>query len=200
MQTFSASSKLLAFITPFVNLRKWLIVAQYDVAGPVYYKGYYHLFYQYNPNAAIPGTIEWGHVVSKDLIRWRFLESALKRDKWYDVNGVWSGSITFLDNGDPVILYTGNSVNNTQSQARADPEDPSDPLLRKWVKVSASPSPLQQGLFNKVRVLFGYISSWEPYIGLVFGSVKITETNTIKTHAQNRLDYVFELYLVLHTR
>jgi hypothetical protein len=106
------------------------------VAGPVYYKGYYHLFYQYNPNAAIPGTIEWGHVVSKDLIRWRFLESALKRDKWYDVNGVWSGSITFLDNGDPVILYTGNSVNNTQSQNRADPADPSDPLLRKWVKVS----------------------------------------------------------------
>lgn len=126
----------------------------FDVAGPVYYKGYYHLFYQYNPNAAIPGTIEWGHVVSKDLIRWRFLESALKRDKWYDVNGVWSGSITFLENGDPVILYTGNSVNNTQSQARADPQDPSDPLLRKWVKVSASLPPLpplQQCLFNQVQ-------------------------------------------------
>lgn len=106
--------------------------------GPTYYKGYYHLFYQYNPNAAIPATIEWGHVVSKDLIHWEFLESAIKRDHWYDLNGCWSGSVSFLDNGTPVILYTGNSDVNAQSQNKAVPADPSDPLLRKWVKVGLS--------------------------------------------------------------
>nr|PNR46206.1 hypothetical protein PHYPA_013325 [Physcomitrium patens] len=114
--------------------------------GPVYYKGYYHLFYQYNPFAAIPGNIEWHHVVSKDLIRWKFLGATLKRDQWYDANGCFSGSITILDDGTPVILYTGNSFENKQVQARADPEDPSDPLLRKWVKAPYNPiAPIPPG-------------------------------------------------------
>ncbi|KAG0626275.1 hypothetical protein M758_2G115900 [Ceratodon purpureus] len=110
-----------------------------DPNGPVYYKGYYHLFYQYNPFAAIPGTIEWHHAVSKDMIHWQYLGATLRRDQWYDANGVWSGSITFLDDGVPVILYTGNSVDNKQYQARADPADPSDPLLRNWIKASYNP-------------------------------------------------------------
>nr|XP_024386996.1 beta-fructofuranosidase, insoluble isoenzyme CWINV3-like [Physcomitrium patens] len=117
-----------------------------DPNGPVYYKGYYHLFYQYNPFAAIPGNIEWHHVVSKDLIRWKFLGATLKRDQWYDANGCFSGSITILDDGTPVILYTGNSFENKQVQARADPEDPSDPLLRKWVKAPYNPiAPIPPG-------------------------------------------------------
>lgn len=46
-------------------------------AGPVYYKGYYHLFYQNNPFAAVPGTIEWDHAVSKDMIHWQYLGATL---------------------------------------------------------------------------------------------------------------------------
>lgn len=53
-----------------------------DPNGPLFYKGWYHLFYQYNPDAAVWGNITWGHAVSKDLIHWRYLHTALKGDHW----------------------------------------------------------------------------------------------------------------------
>ncbi|KAJ7516183.1 hypothetical protein O6H91_22G046000 [Diphasiastrum complanatum] len=105
----------------------------------MFYKGYYHFFYQYNPDAAVWGNITWGHSVSTDLIHWHHLELALVPDQWYDVEGVWSGSATILPDGKPVILYTGSSNESLQSQNKAVPEDLSDPLLRKWVKVSQNP-------------------------------------------------------------
>ncbi|KAJ7516165.1 hypothetical protein O6H91_22G045400 [Diphasiastrum complanatum] len=110
-----------------------------DPNGPMFYKGYYHFFYQYNPDAAVWGNITWGHSVSTDLIHWHHLELALVPDQWYDVEGVWSGSATILPDGKPVILYTGSSNESLQSQNKAVPEDLSDPLLRKWVKVSQNP-------------------------------------------------------------
>jgi beta-fructofuranosidase len=73
----------------------------------MYYKGFYHLFYQYNPWGAVWGNLTWGHAVSEDLIHWLDLEPALKGDQSYDVGGVWSGSVTFRPDGTPIILYTG---------------------------------------------------------------------------------------------
>lgn len=110
-----------------------------DPNGPMYYKGYYHFFYQYNPNAPVWGDIVWGHAVSTDLIHWLYLDIALVPDQWYDIQGVWSGSITMREDGVPIILYTGSSHASEQTQNIAYPEDPSDPLLRKWVKDPENP-------------------------------------------------------------
>ncbi|GMI71070.1 hypothetical protein HRI_000776300 [Hibiscus trionum] len=38
------------------------------INGPMYYKGFYHLFYQYNPKGSVWGNIIWAHSVSKDLV------------------------------------------------------------------------------------------------------------------------------------
>ncbi|VAI52835.1 unnamed protein product [Triticum turgidum subsp. durum] len=77
-----------------------------DPNGPVYYKGWYHLFYQYNPDGAIWGNkIAWGHAASRDLLRWRHLPVAMSPDQWYDINGVWSGSATVLPDGRIVMTY-----------------------------------------------------------------------------------------------
>lgn len=108
-------------------------------AGPLIYKGWYHLFYQYNPDSAIWGNITWGHAISKDLVHWYYLELAMVPDHWYDINGVWTGSATFLQDGRLVMLYTGSTNDSVQVQNLAFPEDPEDPLLQNWIKSEANP-------------------------------------------------------------
>ena len=62
-----------------------------DANGPIFWNGQYHLFFQ-----AVPyrlqgdgALMEWGHAVSKDLVHWSQLSSALVPDK---IGAVWSGT------------------------------------------------------------------------------------------------------------
>ncbi|GJN18764.1 hypothetical protein PR202_gb05961 [Eleusine coracana subsp. coracana] len=111
-----------------------------DPNGPVYYKGWYHLFYQYNPDGAIWGNkIAWGHAVSRDLVHWRHLPLAMVPDQWYDINGVWTGSATVLPDGRLAMLYTGSTNESVQVQCLAVPSDPNDPLLTNWTKFEGNP-------------------------------------------------------------
>ncbi|TKW04297.1 hypothetical protein SEVIR_7G099200v4 [Setaria viridis] len=112
-----------------------------DPNAPLYYKGWYHLFYQYNPKGAVWGNIVWAHSVSRDLINWMALKPAIEPSIASDKYGCWSGSATMLPDGTPTIMYTG--VNrpdvNYQVQNVAYPRNKSDPLLREWDKPSHNP-------------------------------------------------------------
>ncbi|WCJ34283.1 Beta-fructofuranosidase insoluble isoenzyme 1 [Euphorbia peplus] len=105
-----------------------------DPNGPMFFNGYYHLFYQYNPKGAVWGNIVWAHSVSKDLINWEALEPAIFPSESFDANGTWSGSATILPGNKPVILYTGINSKQDQLQNYAVPKNVSDPYLREWVK------------------------------------------------------------------
>ncbi|PIN13228.1 Beta-fructofuranosidase (invertase) [Handroanthus impetiginosus] len=108
--------------------------------GPMYYKGVYHLFYQYNPDAAVWGNISWGHSVSYNLIDWFHLQDAMNPNEPYDINGCWSGSTTILPGPNiPVILYTGNNFADEEVQNLATPKNLSDPMLQEWVKSKHNP-------------------------------------------------------------
>ena len=78
-----------------------------DPNGPIFYKGRYHMFHQYNPKAAVWGNMNWAHATSPDLIHWEHEPIAMSPTPGgYDRDGVFSGSAV-LDNGKPTVIYTG---------------------------------------------------------------------------------------------
>lgn len=87
-----------------------------DPNGPIYWRGEYHMFYQYNPNGAYWGDMHWGHAISPDMVHWRHLPVALAPTPGGpDAAGCFSG--TALADGDHVgMLYTG-VVNAPESEA-----------------------------------------------------------------------------------
>ncbi|AUA18623.1 glycoside hydrolase family 32 protein [Streptococcus suis] len=85
-----------------------------DPNGFVYFRGEYHLFYQFNPYESVWGPMHWGHAKSKDLVNWEHLPVALAPDKDYDKDGCFSGSAIVKD--DTLwLMYTGNIVNEDGS-------------------------------------------------------------------------------------
>ena len=115
-----------------------------DPNGPIYWKGAYHMFFQYNPNAAVWGDMHWAHAVSKDMIHWRHLPAALAPTAgWDDADGCFTGSAVG-DRGVATIIYTGV---RTTAPDRATLRDgthffrevqclatSADPQLRTWTK------------------------------------------------------------------
>ena len=78
-----------------------------DPNGFCYYKGYYHIFYQYHPYSADWGPMHWGHARSKDLIHWESLPIAIAPDTKADEDGCFSGSAIVKDDV-LYLIYTGH--------------------------------------------------------------------------------------------
>lgn len=77
-----------------------------DPNGFCFFKGKYHLFFQYHEKNH-PGCMSWGHAVSDDLIHFEELEPVIKHDSYYDKNGSWSGS-SFVKDDVLYLMYTGH--------------------------------------------------------------------------------------------
>jgi beta-fructofuranosidase len=78
-----------------------------DPNGPILFRGRYHMFHQYNPQAAVWGDMNWAHATSLDMIHWQHEPIALSPTPGGpDRDGVFSGSAV-LDNGKPTMIYTG---------------------------------------------------------------------------------------------
>lgn len=78
-----------------------------DPNGLCYFKGLYHVFYQYSPLNAEGGLKFWGHYTSPDMVNWTEHEIALYPDIAADVDGVYSGS-AIIHNDEMYLFYTGN--------------------------------------------------------------------------------------------
>ncbi len=64
-----------------------------DPNGPIYFNGRYHMFFQYDPLAAVWGDMSWNHAVSADMLHWTHMPLALTPTAGSaDSFGVFSGS------------------------------------------------------------------------------------------------------------
>ena len=127
-----------------------------DPNGPIFFRGQYHMFHQYNPDGAIWGNMHWAHAVSPDMVHWTHEPIAVApTPNGFDRDGVFSGSAV-LDGDVPTVIYTG--VLPPTSDAEATLRDgkhvwrevqclavSKDPDLRTWEKlpepVIAAPPP-----------------------------------------------------------
>ncbi|WP_250278665.1 glycoside hydrolase family 32 protein [[Clostridium] colinum] len=78
-----------------------------DPNGLCYFKGDYHIFFQYSPFNPNGELKFWGHYKSKDLINWEYLGVPLLPDQPFDCHGVYSGS-ALIENDTMYLYYTGN--------------------------------------------------------------------------------------------
>lgn len=104
--------------------------------APVWYEGNYHIFYQANPHAPSWNHIQWGHMISRDMIHWRDLPLALEtQENGPDPDGCWSGSALIDRDGSPRIYYTAGNNRKFPNQAvtMAVPV-PGDRQLKCWHK------------------------------------------------------------------
>ncbi|MGA8185492.1 MAG: glycoside hydrolase family 32 protein [Terriglobia bacterium] len=125
----------------FTPLKNWMN----DPNGLVYYKGEYHLFFQYNPFGNKWGHMSWGHAVSRDMVHWKQLPVAIPEG-----NGVMifsgsavvdrhnsSGFCNSTSAGDSSCLvaiyagYTGKEQNQNVAY--------SNDRGRTWTKYSGNP-------------------------------------------------------------
>ncbi len=102
-----------------------------DPNGPIFYKGWYHMFYQHNPYGDHWEHMHWGHARSKDLVHWEDLPVAVWPSLAEGERHVFSGSVFPVEGGRPVAFYTSIGDGREPEQWIATPED--DNLLH-WRK------------------------------------------------------------------
>ncbi|KQM78058.1 2,6-beta-D-fructofuranosidase [Pedobacter sp. Leaf216] len=121
----------------FTSKRGWIN----DPNGLIFYEGEYHLFYQHNPYEREWENMSWGHAVSKDMIHWEELPTALSPD---GTGTMFSGS-TVIDYNNTAGFNKGNTpamvatytafTNEKQVQCMAYSLDKG----RTWTKYSKNP-------------------------------------------------------------
>ena len=86
-----------------------------DPCGPIFWKGRYHMFLQYN-DEPVSGVKLWAHATSSDMVHWHRETIALApTPAGPDAQGCWTGTAAVVD-GKPTFLYTG-VVNSTPDHA-----------------------------------------------------------------------------------
>ncbi len=133
-----------------------------DPNGLVYYKGEYHLFYQFNPRGTEWGHMSWGHAVSTDMLHWKNLPVAIPEAEGQHM--IYSGSAVVdwhnaselcqsSDAADPsclIAIYTAAGT-NVQRQFLAFSNDRG----RTWTNYSGNPiADLKQPDFRDPKVFW----------------------------------------------
>lgn len=128
-----------------------------DINGAIFWKGRYHVFYQFNPSGAFHwddnffyqdrpddahDPIHWGHASSMDLVHWVHHPVALTpTPDGPDRDGCWSGGAFASKEGSAAFIYHGEPGGTCIATSE-------DDMLIRWAKHSANPVVLMDKLFG----------------------------------------------------
>ncbi|MDT2808600.1 glycoside hydrolase family 32 protein [Vagococcus lutrae] len=87
-----------------------------DPNGLVYFKGQYHVYYQYNFRDTTHHFKAWGHRTSSDLVTWSEEDIPLVPSEWYDKDGCYSGG-AFVKDDCLYLFYTGTVMEEDGSKS-----------------------------------------------------------------------------------
>lgn len=169
-----------------------------DPNGLVYFRGEYHLFYQYHPAELAWGRpLHWGHAVSEDLLHWQHLPVALEADERGDI---FSGSaVVDVGNtsglgkqGDPMVLLYTYDGQDGEGQALAWSEDG-----RTFTKYPGNPIlPFERGDFRDPKV-FRFGEGWRMVVSMgtgvrFYASENLLDWRPVGTFSEMPLSGVWE--------
>jgi beta-fructofuranosidase len=110
-----------------------------DPNGPIFFGGWYHIFYQFNPYGSTWGNMHWGHARSRDLVNWQQLPIALWPSHEQGEEHVFSGSVFQNAAGQPMAFYTSIAPNPSPRDPQVWAASPLTPALIRWRKLSQEP-------------------------------------------------------------
>jgi beta-fructofuranosidase len=164
-----------------------------DPNGLIYWKGFYHLFYQYVPNDPPWERKHWGHAASTDLVHWNNLPIALAPTPGgSDQDGCFSGCAVNHD-GVPTLIYTGVRGDQQLPCVATSPDD-----LITWQKYQGNPviatTPEELDLLAfRDHTLWKEGSTWYQLVG---AGIKGVGGTVLLYRSSNLLEweYMFPLY------
>jgi beta-fructofuranosidase len=110
-----------------------------DPNGPIYHKGFYHLFYQLTPDKDESGIKYWGHVRSRDLAKWEHLPIALAPSGDKGEESIWSGCAVINGLGQPMAFYTSIGKGKSPFTEAVQWAATGDQELIRWEKIPLNP-------------------------------------------------------------
>ena len=117
-----------------------------DPNGLLFWKGRYHIFFQYNPDGAFHGNIHWGHASSADLVHWDDHPIALAPTAGGpDRDHCYSGAAFVNRDGIPTFIYHGVPDGICLATSR-------DDNLVHWEKHPANPIIPNPGPGDEFRI------------------------------------------------
>ncbi len=122
-----------------------------DPNGPIYFQGYYHVFYQTNPYGDSWGHMHWGHARSRDLVHWQYLPIALWPSEELGEEHVFSGCAVLTAKGQPMAFYTSIKKGKPAETYAEQWAALGDKELITWQKDSANPI-LTEALHGQTKV------------------------------------------------
>ena len=128
-----------------------------DPNGPIFHRGWYHLFYQANPFGELcwgekGAVVHWGHARSRDLVHWEHLPIAIWPSTESGEEHCWSGSCVVRDDGVPMTFYTSIGPTHQPKDSAEQWAALGDNDLIAWTKHPGNPI-VARKVLGGVRIL-----------------------------------------------